>query len=263
MTMLKLREPDVSLPLRVSPGEVRGAPVAVHGAGRLGWRDLLYPLSPDERRFREQVKEALQDPLFDARLGLNAEAQAKLSYERFRFLRRTLDLRVADVNDNPTRLMTVLDLVGTVDGTLYTVMSIHYCLCVGSILRHGAGVAELVPYRNSASQLVGGSRVTRYRDITLAGIVDVASTARRQAVPRVVRWPLAPARADALRVQQIADVAVDRQTLNDAGAHRFLRRGRRGCRIVPPVDAKFEVPLVPWRCSRMRARARLQRRARR
>lgn len=109
-------------------------------------RALLYPLGPDGFRFREQVKAALQDPLFTTPPGLNAEAQAQLSYERFRFLQRTLRLRATDVRDDPVRLMTVFDLVSTVDGTLYTVMSIHYCLCIGSILRHGAEVAALQPY---------------------------------------------------------------------------------------------------------------------
>jgi acyl-CoA oxidase len=118
-----------------------------------GARELLYPLSPGARRFREQVKATLQDALFTTPPGLNAEAQAKLSYERFRFLRRTLELRASDVRDDPGRLMTVFDLVGTVDGTLFTVMSIHYSLCVGSILRHGAGVAELRPYLDELDTL--------------------------------------------------------------------------------------------------------------
>jgi acyl-CoA oxidase len=64
--------------------------------------------------------------------------QAKLSYERFKLLRHALDLRARDVVERPARLITVLELVGAVDGTLFTVMSIHYCLCAGSILRHGA-----------------------------------------------------------------------------------------------------------------------------
>jgi acyl-CoA oxidase len=119
----------------------------------LGARELLYPLNPEARRFRDQVKATLQDALFTTPPGLNAEAQAKLSYERFRFLRRKLELRATDVRDNPGRLMTVFDLVGTVDGTLFTVMSIHYCLCVGSILRHGAKVAELEPYLDELDRL--------------------------------------------------------------------------------------------------------------
>jgi len=141
------------VPLPAPPGDVSGLAVTGPCTARLGARDVLYPLSPDQRRFRDQVKLALEDPLFTAPPGLNAEAQAQLSYERFRFLRRALELRVADVRDNPSRLMTVLDLVGTVDGTLCTIISIHYCLCVGSILRHGAGVAELTPYLDELDSL--------------------------------------------------------------------------------------------------------------
>jgi acyl-CoA oxidase len=153
MTMLELRETDYLAPLRALTREVNGVAVAVPPAARLNPRDLLYPLSPDQQRFRDQVKLALQDPLFTFQPGLTAEAQAKLSYERFRFLRWRLDLRVADAKDNPLRLMTVFDVVGTVDGTLFTLMSIHYCLCAGSILRHAAGVPELEPYLDELDRL--------------------------------------------------------------------------------------------------------------
>src|SRR5688572_24135896 len=106
MTLSEPRENARRILLPVRPSAVNGVAVAAPRGAR-GARELLYPLSPDARLFREQVKAALQDPLFATPPGLNAEAQARLSYERFRFLRRTLDIRAADVTDNPGRLMTV------------------------------------------------------------------------------------------------------------------------------------------------------------
>ncbi|HTV20952.1 MAG TPA: acyl-CoA dehydrogenase [Polyangiaceae bacterium] len=106
----------------------------------------VYGLSDDDRQFRERVKEVLASPLFERREGLTLVEQGRLSYERFRLLRDALDLRVRDVVERPSRLTTVLELVTTVDGTLFTIMSIHYCLCAGSILRHATPSPEIDAY---------------------------------------------------------------------------------------------------------------------
>ncbi|HVZ33649.1 MAG TPA: acyl-CoA dehydrogenase [Polyangiaceae bacterium] len=107
---------------------------------------FLYGASAEETRFRERVKAVLASPAFERREGLSLQEQAKLSYERFRLLRDELELRVRDVVDRPSRLTSVLELVGAVDGTLFTVMSIHYCLCAGSILRHAQAGTEIEQY---------------------------------------------------------------------------------------------------------------------
>jgi acyl-CoA oxidase len=103
---------------------------------------FVYGLSPEDAQFREAVKSLLASPAFERSNGLTMDEQAKRSYERFKLLRDTLDLRARDVVERPARLTAVLELVGAVDGTLFTVMSIHYCLCVGSILRHGSSAGR-------------------------------------------------------------------------------------------------------------------------
>jgi acyl-CoA oxidase len=102
----------------------------------------LYDLSPEHARFRERVKAVLASPAFARREGLTTRQQAEHSYACFKVLRSELDLRVRDVMERPARLTTVLELVAAVDATLYTVMSIHYCLCAGSILRHAQGPSQ-------------------------------------------------------------------------------------------------------------------------
>jgi acyl-CoA oxidase len=146
-------------PLSEQP-ERRGRPVDRLDGNRI--TDLLYPGSEQDREFRNQVKCLLADPLFAPREGLTATEQAQLSYARFRRVRDELDLRIRDVEYRPARLATALELIATVDGTLFTVMSIHYCLCGGSILRHGAVSSEIEAYIEELDSLnsIGAFLVT-------------------------------------------------------------------------------------------------------
>lgn len=114
---------------------------------------LLYPGSDEDRRFREQVKCLLADSFFAPREGLTVTEQARLSYERFRRVRDELGLRVRDVQYRPARLATALELIALVDGTLFTVMSIHYCLCGGSLLRHGEVSPQIESYIDELDSL--------------------------------------------------------------------------------------------------------------
>jgi acyl-CoA oxidase len=114
---------------------------------------LVYGMSDEDLRFRERVKAVLASPAFERREGLTMVEQGRLSYERFRLLRAELGLRVRDVVERPTRITTVLELVGLADGTLFTIMSIHYCLCAGSILRHAAPSPEIDRYLDELDSL--------------------------------------------------------------------------------------------------------------
>jgi acyl-CoA oxidase len=114
---------------------------------------FMYGLSDEDLQFRERVKAVLASPAFDRREGLTLVEQGRLSYDRFRLLRAELDLRVRDVVERPSRLTTVLELVTTVDGTLFTIMSIHYCLCAGSILRHATPSPEVERYLDELDSL--------------------------------------------------------------------------------------------------------------
>jgi acyl-CoA oxidase len=120
------------------------------GADLTQW---LYQLSPELLAFREEVKAVLREPEFETPEGLTSTERAQLSYSRFKRLRDALDLRVRDVEERPARLAAALEMVGTVDGTLFTVMSIHYCLCAGSLLRHGSGSPATARYLEELDSL--------------------------------------------------------------------------------------------------------------
>jgi acyl-CoA oxidase len=113
----------------------------------------LYQLDREGMAFREQIKELLAEPEFAPREGLTMKERSELSYSRFRRLRQELDLRLRDVEERPARLAAALELIGVVDGTLFTVMSIHYCLCGGSLLRHGAGSPAIDEYIDELDSL--------------------------------------------------------------------------------------------------------------
>lgn len=111
----------------------------------------LYPLAPEDFEFRTRVKTLLAQPEFAPREGLTVVEQAKLSYERFKLVHHELNLRVRDVEERPARLATALELIATVDGTLFTLMSIHYCLCGGTLLRSRS--PDIEPYLEELDRL--------------------------------------------------------------------------------------------------------------
>ena len=79
----------------------------------------------------------LGSTLFDPAEHLNWLDRAKVSYDRFRALNAELKINRQDVMNFSKKLQLIHEWVGCVDGTLMTIMSIHYNLCLGSILRLG------------------------------------------------------------------------------------------------------------------------------
>ncbi len=82
-----------------------------------------------------ELQDILKSPLFDSHENLCWLDRARLSYERFRILNQKLKINEKDILDYSEKLQTLHEWVGSVDGTLMTIMSIHYNLCMGTILR--------------------------------------------------------------------------------------------------------------------------------
>jgi len=106
-------------------------------------RHLLFRASDD--RLRAALDGALQDELFDPREGLNAVDMAKLSYDRARFIVARLQGLSLQIAQDPRALFLLHELVGPVDGTACTILGIHFCLAMGSIVAMGQGRPELEP----------------------------------------------------------------------------------------------------------------------
>lgn len=103
-------------------------------------RLLQGSLPPNQTR---QVRALLSDDLFRRREGLTDTQAGELGYERAAFVARALRLTAHEVHRDPRRLYAVHEWVALVDGVASTILSIHYCLALGSLVAHGEGCPEL------------------------------------------------------------------------------------------------------------------------
>lgn len=90
-----------------------------------------------ERDYNQEIKNLLSSDLFRRRDDLPWLDRAELAYLRFQEVNKVLKIDRHDVLHFTDKLKTIHEWVGCVDGTLMTIMSIHYNLCLGTILRLG------------------------------------------------------------------------------------------------------------------------------
>lgn len=127
-----------SCPFNYGPDEVNSA---------------LFPLNDEERHFIEEVVRLLASPDFGNMADLTEIEKTRQSYKRFRKVKAALDLRLADCKERPRHLVLALGLIAAVDGTLFTIMSIHYCLCGGTILHLGNNIPAIKQYIDELDSL--------------------------------------------------------------------------------------------------------------
>lgn len=99
--------------------------------------ELLY--DPSCAPYIERIKALLEGPEFEQHEGLTAQEQAEIAYRRLVLIGENLGLDIGELADDPRKLFALHDWVGMVDGTVATVLGIHYSLCMGSLLHHGGG----------------------------------------------------------------------------------------------------------------------------
>jgi acyl-CoA oxidase len=105
---------------------------------------ILYNGEPTE--FRRALTEILSQDLFRTVPGLTAAERGELAYRRLAFIVDKVGLTAREIAEDPRRLFAMHEWAGLVDPTLCTVMSIHYSLCLGSIVQHGEGGDDLEDY---------------------------------------------------------------------------------------------------------------------
>jgi acyl-CoA oxidase len=93
--------------------------------------------------FETKLVEVLHDDIFKRVEGLRPSEACALSYRRLRHLHRRMELKIDDLLSDLDKLFALHEWVGIVDGTLMTVLTIHYNLCIGSILEHGGQRSDL------------------------------------------------------------------------------------------------------------------------
>ena len=97
-------------------------------------------------RMTREMRRLLEHDLFRRQEGLTDHEVTALGYRRARFLAAALGIDARELATDPRRLFALHEWLGSVDGVACTVLSIHYCLCLGSILIHGGDRPELRPF---------------------------------------------------------------------------------------------------------------------
>jgi acyl-CoA oxidase len=100
----------------------------------------------------KQLAENLHDPIFDQREGLDMVEAGRLAYERVRHVHQ-LFASAEDVASDPQTLFAANEWSCLLDTTALPLTTVHYNLCVGTILRHGAGRPELRPYLDELNEM--------------------------------------------------------------------------------------------------------------
>jgi acyl-CoA oxidase len=103
--------------------------------------------------FEQRLIQVLHDPIFQREDDLRTSEACALAYRRVRHLRDRLDLDARTLMGDFDRLLALHEWVALVDGTVMTVLTIHYNLCMGTIFNHGEGRAELRPLLNELDSM--------------------------------------------------------------------------------------------------------------
>ncbi|WP_223736148.1 acyl-CoA dehydrogenase family protein [Streptomyces purpurogeneiscleroticus] len=91
------------------------------------------------------IKETLLDPIFDAREGLTLREAGLLAYERSRFLHGKLE-RPTEIVRTPRRLFALAEWPSLLDVSTFSLLMVHYNLCFGTVLEHGADRPDVKDY---------------------------------------------------------------------------------------------------------------------
>ncbi|HEX4478875.1 MAG TPA: acyl-CoA dehydrogenase [Polyangiaceae bacterium] len=103
--------------------------------------------------FEKRLIDVLHDDVFRRVEDLRPTEQCALTYRRMLHLNERLGLRTDELFGDLDKLLALHDWTSLIDGTLTTLLTIHFNLCIGSILQHGNGRPELVPFLEELERL--------------------------------------------------------------------------------------------------------------
>jgi acyl-CoA oxidase len=103
-------------------------------------------------RVHADIRSALLDPIFDPREGLTLAECGRLAYQRCRFLHSKLERPLAILGD-PLRLFALAQWPSLLDVSTFSVLMVHYNLCLGTVLDHGAERPDLRDYLGELDSL--------------------------------------------------------------------------------------------------------------
>jgi acyl-CoA oxidase len=120
------------------PLDPQAAPLPVDARRELV--DLLF--DGQYERIHQGIRDLLLDPIFDPRAGLTLAEAGRLSYARSRFVHRRLE-RPLEILRNPLRLFALAEWPSLLDVSTFSLLMVHYNLCLGTLFDHGLGREDL------------------------------------------------------------------------------------------------------------------------
>ena len=98
---------------------------------------LQHILEPDNQATRQKLRELFKDPLFLPKFTLTLDQQREIALERLRKICEAKVISVFDFERNPLNIFTVHELVGMVDGSVATKLTVQFNLFGGTLLKLG------------------------------------------------------------------------------------------------------------------------------
>ncbi|MEV6024659.1 acyl-CoA dehydrogenase [Streptomyces sp. NPDC052036] len=98
------------------------------------------------------IRETVADPLFDRRDGLTMTEQGRLAYERIRLIHQHAGCAQEVIRD-ARRLFALSEWPALMDTTTLPLLTVHYNLCLATILEHGRGRDDLQDYIDELSSM--------------------------------------------------------------------------------------------------------------
>jgi acyl-CoA oxidase len=96
-------------------------------------------------RLHKDIREVLFDPVFDPVSDLTVTEAGRLSYARSRFVHGRLE-RPLDILRNPLRLFALAEWPSLLDVSTFSLLMVHYNLCLGTLFDHGLERDDLPDY---------------------------------------------------------------------------------------------------------------------
>jgi acyl-CoA oxidase len=93
-----------------------------------------------------ELRKLLANPMFRRQDGLTDAEECELAYRRACFVAKSLRITGDELSTDPRRLYALHEWLGLVDGVATTVLSIHYCLALGSLVVHGQDRPEVAAF---------------------------------------------------------------------------------------------------------------------
>ncbi|MET8538527.1 acyl-CoA dehydrogenase [Streptomyces sp. NPDC005065] len=137
----------------------QGSPAPAEETDRNELVDLVF--DGDFDSVHRPIREAVSDPLFDRHEGLTTVEQGRLAYKRVALVHEHVG-NAEEIVADPRRLFAVSDWPSLMDTTTLPLLSVHYNLCLTTILHHGQNRDDLSEYIDELSSMrsVGSFMVT-------------------------------------------------------------------------------------------------------